>query len=137
MALTMRARLVGGLLLLMLAALAWTWVSQSTAIAVADETQTGAVVADLRQQLRSKLKCRRDLEFAFVDRVAQLVEQGILPRPIVNGAFTYALKHKPYPYPYFEAALRLLAERAGISLDNIPSANPMPGPTPGSESPPP
>jgi hypothetical protein len=74
-------------------------------------------VASLRDTLRTGLKCRRDLEFEFVDKVVDLVYAGQLPNDLVLNTMRYAQsKRTDIPFPYFEAALRLRAEKLGVDL---------------------
>ena len=46
------------------------------------------------------------MEFAFIARVSQMVDDGELPQSVVISAFLWARKKKPYPYPYFALALQ-------------------------------
>ena len=55
-------------------------------------------------------------EFAFVTLVVERVEQGELPRGMVDRAFIWARRKQPYPFPYFQRGLRQLAAREGIEL---------------------
>lgn len=74
-------------------------------------------VASLRDQLRSVLKCRRDLEFEFVNRVADLVEQNQLPRDMVLAVMHYAVRKRPqFPYTWFERGIRIKAEELGVEI---------------------
>lgn len=73
-------------------------------------------VADLKERLEKDLRARRPSEFAFVDRVVELVNQGDLPLALVNTTYLWARPKKPYPFPYFERALRIRTQRLGIDL---------------------
>ncbi len=74
-------------------------------------------VASLRDTLRAGLKCRRDEEFEFVDRVVDFVFAGQLPTDLVLNTMVYAQKkRKNIPFPYFEAALKLQAEKLNVDL---------------------
>lgn len=75
-----------------------------------------AASASLRQTLEAGLKTRRPQEFAFVALVAQKVEQGQLPRSMVEGTFFWARRRGQYPFVYFESAMRLRAKRIGVTL---------------------
>jgi hypothetical protein len=53
----------------------------------------------------------------YVSQVVALVDSGQLPRAMVNVVYTWALKRNPHvPLPYFQIALRALAERRGIAV---------------------
>lgn len=74
-------------------------------------------VASLKDTLRFGLKCRRDVEFEFVDKVVDRVYAGQLPQDLVLNTMRYAQKKRTdIPFPYFEAALRLQAEKLGVDL---------------------
>ena len=75
-----------------------------------------AEVADLQEQLESELKVRRPVEFAFVDRVCDLVETDVLPFDLVNATFLWARPKRPRPYVYFERAMRVRAAQRGVRL---------------------
>ena len=71
----------------------------------------------LRQQLEKGLKCRRPVEFQFVDHVADLVDQGELPIDIVNKCFDWSRQKNSFrPYVYFRRSLTILAEKNGFTL---------------------
>jgi len=74
-------------------------------------------VADLQEQLENGLQARLPAEFAFIARVVMKVEQNQLPLELVKGTFQWSRGKKPYPFPYFERALRLRAAELGIQLD--------------------
>ena len=70
---------------------------------------------DLRQRLESGLRPRTPAEFAFIKRVVKMVEQGKLPRRIVDVTFNWARKKfRRYRFPYFYRALRIEAAKRGI-----------------------
>lgn len=74
---------------------------------------------DLKDMLRAGLKARRPVEFAFIDKVVDLVEDGKLPYEMVVSTFHWArknAKYKKYPFPYFEWALRERAKKIGVKL---------------------
>ena len=71
----------------------------------------------LKQALEKGLKARRPSEFAFIRLVVDLVEDGVLPRKMVERTFLYARdRRQPYPMPYFEKALQLQAKKIGVKL---------------------
>ncbi len=76
-------------------------------------------VADLQQQLEKGLRARRPEEFKFVKLVVTMVGNNTLPLPLVKGTFLWAKKKAlttPYPFPYFERALRVRAAKQGITI---------------------
>lgn len=72
--------------------------------------------ATLKEQLNFGLKARRPQEFAWIESVVTMVEQGELPVKLVNVSFNWARKRGKYPYQYFVRALRSLAARQGIDI---------------------
>jgi hypothetical protein len=73
----------------------------------------------LRDQLETGLKARLPEEFAFIDTVVTLVDNGTLPRDMVDGVFFWVRKNRnqrKYMVPYFERLLRLKAKQAGIAI---------------------
>ena len=75
-----------------------------------------AGVADLQTQLQSGLRARLPQEFAFIRRVVAMVKADQLPLDLVMSAFQWARHKKPYPFPYFERALRTRAAKLGIKI---------------------
>lgn len=75
-----------------------------------------ADVAELRDQLEGGLLARLPREFAFIGRVTAMVEGRQLPLDLVMSTFQWARRKKPYPFPYFERALRTRAARLGIAI---------------------
>lgn len=77
----------------------------------------GDQIATLKDTLRAGLKCRRQVEFDFVDRVVLFVEQGRLPKDLVLNTFDWAKKQREdIPFPYFQQALTLRARKIGVAL---------------------
>ncbi len=76
--------------------------------------QTG--VADLEDQLNAGLLCRRPVEFAFIAHVVGLVDEGVLPLQLVKETFQWARKKRPFPFVYFERALRIRAAAIGVTI---------------------
>jgi hypothetical protein len=74
----------------------------------------GAKSADLKQRLEAGLQARRPEEFSFIKRVVDLVDQGKLSTELVQGTFDWARDKRPYPYPFFERAIKLRAARIGV-----------------------
>lgn len=89
--------------------------------AVSGEEQTAgglgnAAATTLKKTLEAGLKARRPQECAFLARVVAKVEDGTLPRSLVESTFFWARRQGRYPYVYFEAGLRLRAKRIGVVL---------------------
>jgi hypothetical protein len=73
--------------------------------------------SEFERQLQAGLKARRPVEFAFIAQVAQMVEQGQLPRTMVVGMFDWARERDSNrPFPHFEFGLRRRAATIGVSL---------------------
>ena len=77
-----------------------------------------ADIAPLVDQLKAGLKARKPSEHLFIERVGKMVEERVLPVSMVLGIFSYARKkHSRYPFPYFQQALRIRAEKEfGLNL---------------------
>ena len=72
---------------------------------------------ELKDQLYFGLRTFLPEQQAFLDDLVARVDSGQLPRSMVNVVFVWARKRKPnIPFPYFEVAMRLLAERRGVIL---------------------
>jgi hypothetical protein len=83
----------------------------------AEEPVGNAEVISLEDQLKTGLKARRPEETEFLEDVARLVDTGKLPRKLVDSTFMWALRRgQAYPFPAFERALRLQADRLGVDL---------------------
>ena len=77
-------------------------------------------VASLKDQLRSGLNARRDVEFKFIDDVVVLVRTQKLPVKLVMETFQYARnKRTKYPFQYFQRALVLRAARLGVTIRTV------------------
>ena len=73
--------------------------------------------ADLEETLKFGLKCRRPVEFAFVELVVQKVNQGLLPRDLVLSQFNWAREQSErVPFPYFQFGIRKRAAAIGVDL---------------------
>ena len=72
---------------------------------------------ELKDQLYFGLRTFLPEQQAFVDDIVARVDSGELPRSMVNVVFVWSRKRKPkIPFPYFEIAMRLLAEKRGVIL---------------------
>lgn len=71
----------------------------------------------LEDRLRTGLRVRRPEDGEFIAEVVRRVNAGDLPRKLVDSTFIWAVRRqKKYPFPAFEQALRLQAERLGVDL---------------------
>ena len=88
----------------------------------ADEQQ-----ATLNELLRSKLKCRRPVEFAYVNLVTHEVDLGHLPPALVLSMMKWACQRSSkemeagrrktdIPFPYFQEGLHRRAAEIGVDL---------------------
>ena len=73
-------------------------------------------VADLKEQLEDELKARRPEEFQFIAHVVEMVKKNQLPLKLVKETFHWARKKRPYPFVYFQRALRIRAAKLGIKV---------------------
>ncbi len=81
------------------------------------ERMMSSNVVELREQLYFGLRTFRPEQRAFLDQVVAKVESKEISRAMVNVIFNWAQKRNPkVPYPYFEIALKLLAEKRGVSF---------------------
>jgi hypothetical protein len=72
---------------------------------------------ELRHQLQNGLRVFLPEQQAFLNTVLVAVDTGTLPRAMVNMVYIWAIRRNPkVPFPYFEIAMRSLAERRGVSL---------------------
>lgn len=75
-------------------------------------------IAELKDQLKNGLQARRPQDREFLDRVATMVENEQLPIELVKSTFQWARRKKTYyPFPYFERALILRAEKIGVKIE--------------------
>jgi len=98
--------------------------AQQPAVRPSDGRNRDGRQITLRDQLRTGLKAFTPADFAFIDLVVLRVNQGILPRKLVDGTFLWARRrvqstHPQYrqrPIVYFQPALVIRARKLGISL---------------------
>ena len=45
-----------------------------------------------------------------------MVDDGQLPRSLVESTFLWAQRKKPWPFPYFQRGLRERARRIGVEI---------------------
>jgi len=83
----------------------------------AAEPTTVGKVTSLADRLKTGLKARRPEESEFLDQVAHLVRTGALPVKLVDSTYLWAIqRQQKHPYPLFERALRIQADRLGVDL---------------------
>jgi hypothetical protein len=76
---------------------------------------TGTV--SLEDRLKAGLKARRPEDEEFLEQVAHMVETGLLPRKLVDSTYVWAIRRRQdVPFPAFERALRMQAERLGVEF---------------------
>ncbi len=68
------------------------------------------------QTMRSALGTATPEEEGFIDYVLTLVEQGRLPRALVESTFQWARKKPRHRFQYFRYGLIVRAAQQGISL---------------------
>jgi hypothetical protein len=76
---------------------------------------------DLKAQLEKGLRARRPVEFQYIAEIVKLVEQGKLPRDLVDSTFVYARHRRSRQIQIFQFVLRSRAKERGFdtpSLDN-------------------
>lgn len=72
---------------------------------------------ELRDQLYFGLRTFLPEQQAFLDNVIAKVDSGEISRAMVNVVFVWSKKRNPkIPFPYFEAVMRLLAEKRGVTF---------------------
>ena len=75
-------------------------------------------MVDLRDQLYAGLRLTTQDQKHFIQRVLSAVEQNRIPRAMVNVVYVWSKeKNARYPFIYFQIAIRVLAERRGVSFD--------------------
>jgi hypothetical protein len=85
---------------------------------VAPATEDGKTAVSLESRLTTGLKARRPEDVEFVERVAGMVERGKLPAKVVDSTYLWAIRRRQsYPFPAFQRALTLQADRLGITID--------------------
>lgn len=80
------------------------------------ERSTRGQVA-LETQLTNGLRVAFPQQRVFISNVVQLVNQGKISRSMVNTVYTWSIRRNPkVPFPYFEFAMRALAQRRGVAI---------------------
>ncbi len=70
----------------------------------------------LKDTLEKGLKARLPSEFAFIREVVDKVDDGTLPRSVVESTFLWARRKPQHPFEYFQQGLKVRAEKLGVSL---------------------
>jgi hypothetical protein len=84
---------------------------------VANAADTGtSTTPKLKDTLEKGLKARLPSEFAFIDTVIAKVDDGTLPRSMVESTFLWARRRQIHAFEYFEQGLRVRAQQIGVSL---------------------
>jgi hypothetical protein len=103
-------------LLSAIASLFWFGISSAPAAQQTSPALGRAASTTLKKTLEAGLKARRPQEFAFLAMVAAKVEDGTLPRSLVESTFFWARRQGRYPFVYFQAGLRERAKRIGVVI---------------------
>ena len=82
--------------------------------AQAEDPPTGN--ASLQETLVFGLRPRTPTDEAFITMVVAKTEAKVLPLELVIATYRYAAGKRPYPFPYFERALRVRARQIGVEL---------------------
>lgn len=77
----------------------------------------GTTRVSLKIQLEKGLRAMRPQDFDFLSVVLQQVDEGKLPRDLVETAFLWAKRQRSFRVQYFEKVLRALAQRRGIQFE--------------------
>jgi hypothetical protein len=87
-------------------------------VAAAPEVGSNNVASEvsLQDQLEKSLRARRPSEFRFIAKIVAQVDNGDLPRDLVQSSFNWARRRPSKKVQYFEQALRRRAKRGGITL---------------------
>jgi len=73
--------------------------------------------ASFEETLKFGLKCRRPVEFDFVELVVLKVNQGQLPKDLVLSQFNWAREQNAkIPFPYFQFGMKKRAAAIGVDL---------------------
>ena len=79
----------------------------------------GVAGLTLKTQLQKGLKARRPVEFAYIDQIILLVEQGDLPRSLVTSTYLWAQRMPSRQLQYFQFALQTRAKNLPVKLPNL------------------
>ena len=84
----------------------------------------GGRQVSLHDMLRVGLKAKTEADFAYIEEVVKLVDEGKLPRDMVDSSFLYAryryrthpTSHRLRPMVYFQPSLTARAKKIGVIL---------------------
>jgi hypothetical protein len=86
-------------------------------LARADDLPPAGRTAGLEDRLKAGLRAQLPAEEDFIEKVVLLVRTGKLPGKLVDSTYIWAIeRRKEYPFPAFEKALRLQADKLGVRL---------------------
>jgi len=87
------------------------------AVGLGAEQPNATKAVSLEDQLKTGLRARSPEDVAFIKDVVSLVQRGELPAKLVNSTYIWAIQHqRKYPFPAFERALRIQADKLGVGL---------------------
>jgi hypothetical protein len=86
-----------------------------------DPIGAGGLSSDLDylSQLNMGLKARRPVEFDYIKQVVAMVDQGLLPKTLVDTTFVWAYKKPTRRLQYFQFALRSRATQLGYPTPDL------------------
>jgi hypothetical protein len=91
--------------------------AQDSGTAPPGSAADGAKQPRLEDQLRYGLRCATPHQMEYVKLVADAVEQGQIPREMVNLVYRWSLERNPrVPFPYFQFVLRELGKRRNLPV---------------------
>lgn len=76
-------------------------------------------LVQLERQLNSILKTRLNEEKLYIATIVKLVNDGKLPRKLINTSFKYVKNKRPYtkyPFVYFARVLHFQAKRERVEI---------------------
>lgn len=80
----------------------------------------GTRVATLQEVLVTNLRATRSEQREFLRRVERAVAERRIDTPLVMAVMRYSQRRNPpYPFPYFERALRHEASKRGVHLPAV------------------
>ena len=95
--------------------LAWLSCGLVSSTASAEPIAPGG--PDFKTALEKGLRARRPEEFEFIARVVARVDNGTLPRSLVDSTFLWARKRpRDRAYQYFQHGLQARAKKLGVSI---------------------
>jgi len=97
------------------------WLAASATVWADDPIGAGGLSSDLDylSQLNMGLKARRPVEFDYIQQVVAMVDQGLLPKTLVDTTFVWAYKKPTRRLQYFQFALRARANQLGYPTPDL------------------